>query len=760
MKIIFIHIFILCAAFTVRGQTLSGTISDNDTGEKLPGAGVYIPDLKTGAVTDAKGHYEIKNLPKSKFLVQVKLLGYTTLTTTIDFSKTTEKNFTLTVSAIESPEVVITGSAFTSDHTQNSAPVVPVEKIQLASVGSGNIISALSVIPGVSSVSTGDAISKPVIRGLGYNRIVTVNEGVRQEGQQWGDEHGVEIDEFSADRIEILKGPSSLLYGSDALGGVINILEPVLPPFGKIRGELNSKFSTNNSLTANSLMLEGNQNGFVWRMRGTWKSAAPYQTPSEKIFNSAFNEKNAGGLIGMNGRWGFSHLHFSRWDSNIGLIEGRRDSLSENLLNADGNIAEEAELKSRKLFLPNQNVMHDKISIVNNFILGKSQLRVNGGWQQNDRKEFAASTDDAQLWFHLNTFTCDAKYFFPQFDSIETVLGIGGMNQQNENKGREFLIPDYRLSDFGGFASVKKTFAKATLNAGVRFDIRSVTGEELIADSQKIFLSFASDFSAVTGSVGATFQPDSVWHLKANIGRGFRAPNISELSANGVHEGTFRYEIGNTNLKPETSLQFDFGIEADGKNVSASLDAFWNIIDRFIYYRHNAGETDTLDGEQFQVFRYVQGNSTLKGFEFSLDIHPVSNLHFENSVSYVDARNNNLNQPLPFIPPMKIENELRYTFKNKKQSMLSETYIKTSLTNVLRQNRIDLFETETNGYTLMNAGIGTNIKLGKQSAVVFITANNLFDTVYFNHLSRLKEVGIHEQGRNITFGVTVPFGVK
>jgi iron complex outermembrane recepter protein len=759
MKQTLIIVFVLCGIIS-HAQTLSGTVSDNATGEKLPGAAVYIPDLKTGAITDAKGHYEIKNLPKSKFLVQAKLIGYTTITTIIDFSVTTEKNFSLSVSAIESPEVVITGSAFTSEHTQNSAPVVPVEKVQLMSVGSGNIISALSVIPGVSSISTGAPVSKPVIRGLGYNRIVTVNEGVRQEGQQWGDEHGVEIDEFSADRIEILKGPSSLLYGSDALGGVINILEPILPPFGKIRGELNSKFSTNNSLTANSLMLEGNQNGFVWRLRGTWKSAAPYETPSEKIFNSAFNEKNAGGLIGMNGRWGFSHLHFSRWDSNIGLVEGERDSVTGKLLNAEGNIATAAELKSRELFLPNQNVLHDKVSIVNNFILGKSQLRVNGGWQQNDRKEFALTQSEPELWFHLNTFTYDAKYFFPQRDSVETVIGIGGMSQQNENRGEEFLIPDYRLSDLGMFASVKKTFAKTTLNAGARFDIRSVTGEELLVDSEKVFSLFTSDFSAVTGSVGATFQPDSVWHLKANIGRGFRAPNISEMSANGVHEGTFRYEIGNVNLKPETSLQFDFGIEADGEKITVSLDAFWNMIDNFIYYRHYAGDTLMLDGEPFPVFRYVQGNSTLKGFEFSLDIHPVSNLHFENSVSYVDARNNNLGQPLPFIPPVRIENELRYTFKTKKQSRLSETYIKAALTNVLRQDRIDLFETETSGYTLVNAGIGTHIRMGKQLAVVFITLNNLLDTEYFNHLSRLKEVGIHEQGRNITFGVTVPFGVK
>ncbi|MBK5286454.1 MAG: carboxypeptidase-like regulatory domain-containing protein, partial [Bacteroidia bacterium] len=297
MKFSFIILFTFFIVTRSVAQSLSGTVEDKATGETLPGVAVYFPDLKTGAATDSKGHYEIKNLPKSKFIVQVKLIGYSTVTTTMDLSLITQKNFTLSVAAIETPEVVITGSAFTAEHSQTSVPVVPVDKIQMLTVGTGNIISALSVTPGVSAIGTGEAVSKPVIRGLGYNRIVIVNEGIRQEGQQWGDEHGIEIDEFAADRIEILKGPASLLYGSDALGGVINILEPILPPAGKIRGVFNSKFSSNNQLTSNSIMLEGNQSGLVWRMRGTFKNAAPYQTPVERVFNSAFNEKNAEGLF-------------------------------------------------------------------------------------------------------------------------------------------------------------------------------------------------------------------------------------------------------------------------------------------------------------------------------------------------------------------------------------------------------------------------------------------------------------------------------
>ena len=389
MKKIFFFLTLYVIACTANGQMLAGKVFDGNSKETLPGASVYIPDLKTGAVTDAKGNYEIKNLPKSKFSVRVKSIGYATITISIDLSITKIKDFALEPAAIESPEVVVTGSAFSSEKFRSSVPVEQISKLSITSIGVNNIVNALATTPGVSAISTGDAISKPVIRGLSYNRIVTVNEGVRQEGQQWGDEHGIEIDEFSADRIEVLKGPSSLLYGSDALGGVINILEPIPPSEGKIVGELHSNFSTNNLFSANSLMLEGNQNGFAWRARGTYKNAIAYRTPVERVYNSAFNEKNAELLAGLNRSWGYSHLHFSKWDSNIGIIEGDRDSITGKLLNTEGMAAEGSELTSRSLDLPFQNVSHTKISLVNNLVIRKSQLRVNVGWQKNDRKELS-----------------------------------------------------------------------------------------------------------------------------------------------------------------------------------------------------------------------------------------------------------------------------------------------------------------------------------------------------------------------------------
>jgi iron complex outermembrane receptor protein len=746
-----------------RAQSLSGTVFDGQTKETLPGASVYIPDLKSGAVTDSKGHYEITNLPKRKFTVVVKSIGYGTVSLSLDLAVITKKDFGLSVAAIESPEVVITGSAFSSEKSQSSIPVEQLGKINITTVPSNNIVNAIATTPGVSAISTGEAVSKPVIRGLGFNRIVVVNEGVRQEGQQWGNDHGLEIDEFSADRIEVLKGPSSLLYGSDALGGVINILEPVSPSSGKIQGEVVSKYSTNNLLTANSLMLEGNQQGFVWRGRGSYKNAIPYNTPSERIYNSGFDEKNAAVLAGLNRSWGYSHLHLSLWESGIGFPEGKRDSVSGQLLNNKDVIATEQELHSRTPVTPWQEVSHGKLSVVNNIIIGQSQLRVNAGWQQNDRKEFSDPGSAAGMWLHLSTLTYDGRYYFPQSDTvkgIETVIGFSGMNQQNENRGSEFLVPDYKMNEAGAFLSAKKSFRKSTINAGARYDFRHITGEKMVSDSNEIFKPLASQFSSFSGSIGMTSMLNKFWDVKANIGSGFRAPNISELSANGIHEGTFRYEIGNPLLKPEKSLQFDVGITADGKKIGFSLDGFYNLINNYIYYRHTTGDSVITGEGVFPAYRYTQGFSTLKGFELSLDIHPVSNLHFQTSLAYVAGINEDLNNPLPFIPPLKIESELQYTFKTKKTSHLSDPYIKIEAENIFRQDRVDEFETPTNGYTILNGGIGTNIKVSKQRLLIFIAAKNILNKEYYNHLSSLKEKGIHDMGRNIIFGLQVPFGLK
>ncbi|RZK90164.1 MAG: TonB-dependent receptor, partial [Pedobacter sp.] len=290
-------------------KDIKGKVTDATTKETLPGATIFIPDLKVTAQTNNDGEFTLNNLPgKGVYLVEVHYVGYKTSTRVINLASVASLDFALQSTAIETKEVVITGSLISSTSKRNSASAAVLGKDQLLQP-STNLIDALTKIPGVSQITTGPSISKPVIRGLGYNRIVTLDDGIKQQGQQWGDEHGIEIDQFKSDRVEVLRGAASLMYGSDALGGVINLLEPSSAPDGQVKGEFITNYSTNNGLTANSLMLNGNENGFVWRARGTYKNAYSFKTPTGYFPNSGFNETDLSGMVGLNKSWGYTHLN-------------------------------------------------------------------------------------------------------------------------------------------------------------------------------------------------------------------------------------------------------------------------------------------------------------------------------------------------------------------------------------------------------------------------------------------------------------------
>ncbi|MCX6284525.1 MAG: TonB-dependent receptor [Bacteroidetes bacterium] len=536
----------LCSSMGYGQRSISGHVTDKETGESLPGATVYLPDLKSGTTTDKDGVYKLRNLPNSNIVFQVSFIGYKAEVRKIDLGEIHAMDFQLSPSAIEAKEVVVTGNALSSDNDRSSFSLTPINKDKLLTMPSTNLINSISTVPGVSEITTGGEISKPVIRGLGYNRIVTLNEGVRQEGNQWGDEHGIEIDQFSADRIEVLKGPASLFYGSDAMGGVINILEQTPARPGSVEGEWVSQASTNDRLISNSLMVEGNQNGWIWRARGTYKTAASYRTPTEWVYNSGFNEKNYSLTAGVVKRWGYSHLHFSSFNTKIGMIDGLRDSASGQFLDYQGNIVSSEKAKSRTIEVPFQLVNHNKISSVTNLLLNDNQVKISLGYQWNNRKEFSESPDEPGLFFHLDTWTYDVRYTRLLFESLELVGGLSGMTQFNRNHGSTYLIPDFDLQDWGGFVYMKKSWEKFTFNLGLRYDYRHIKSYSLYLDSlgnaapsgDTLFKALNRDFSAFTGSTGMTFRLNKAVNFKFNVGRGFRATNISELSANGLGYGT------------------------------------------------------------------------------------------------------------------------------------------------------------------------------------------------------------------------------
>ncbi len=767
---------------------LTGTITDAKTNQPLQGASVYFHDLKSGTTTNASGAFTIKNIPQGRYLVEISFLGYASVVETVDISGNTEKNFALSHSYIENEAVTVTGVSSATSVKRTPVPVNIIRKEELFRGSSTNLIDALTKTPGVAQISTGPAISKPSIRGLGYNRVVVINDGIRQEGQQWGDEHGIEIDEYNVNKAEVLKGPASLMYGSDALAGVINFISVVPAPEQTIKANIFGTYQTNNRQRGVHADISGNQNGFIWGVNGSYKAAADYKNKYDgDVFNSKFNEKDFGGFIGVNKSWGFSHLLFSRFDQRLGLVEGDRDSATGRFLKpindngaAGEAIASGADFTTDNPFVPQQRIQHTKIATDNSFNIGKDRLTLTLGYQRNQRQEFGNVLDpqEKSLYFDLRTVNYNLQYHFADKNNWRTTLGVNGMQQRNENKGVEVLIPEYSLFDIGGFVYTQKRINKFTASGGIRFDNRSINSKPF-ADAGNIkFQQFSKDFSNVSASIGGSYEASKEVTLKLNLARGFRAPSIPELASNGAHEGTNRYEYGEQNLTSETSYQADAGIDIATEHISFTANVFYNAIKNFIYYRKlNAvagGDSIITDGQQqFYAFRFNQNNARLYGAEFNLDIHPhpLDWLHIENSFSWVRgvlSEEQDGSKNLPFIPGARLINEVKVELSKNGQS-LRNVYLKAELDNTFAQNNpFTGFNTETRtpGYSLLNAGIGGDIaSKGKTLFSLFFTANNIGDVAYQNHLSRLKyaaenmvtgRTGVYNMGRNFSIKLNVP----
>lgn len=770
LLILFLSTFFL-PAFADTNFALTGKVFDADTKETLPGAVISIPQLKVTATTNNNGEFSINNLPrKGRFLVQVVYIGYKTLTQTIEFSANIPLQFALQPSVIEGHEVVIVGTAVSSNNKQNSTNVSTLSREQLLAPSATNLIDAISKqVPGVSQITTGPAISKPVIRGLGANRVVTLSDGVKQQGQQWGDEHGIEIDQFSPERAEILRGAASLLYGSDALGGVINLLEPLPAPVGEIKGEVLSNYSSNNGLTGNSLMLTGNENGLVWRARGSYSNAYSFKTPTGYFPNSGYNETNLSGMIGLNKEWGYSNINVSYFKNNIGFYDPVFNS-SGNYVRADGAAFTDADYKNRTLEFPKQDIRHYKIGWNSNFILPAGQLKVDLGYQKNQRREL--DNADPALFFDLSTYSADLKYYIDESNGWQPVFGLSSDYGNSLNKGTEFLVPAYDTYGVGVFGYIKKTWDKNTFNAGLRYDYRRNNGYGLIENNAARFTPFTNTFSNISGAFGYTHEFNDRLNFKTNAGSAFRAPNPAELGSNGVHAGSFRYETGNPNLKPERSYQADATLEYESKIVTGSIGIYENYIHDFIYAANIKGDNITVHNgngtpQLYPIYRYGQVNANLSGFEGSLTLHPTSFIHFENLFGYTYAQNISDDKPLSFIPAGNLRNTLRFEPKIKSTT---NSYVYVGIEDFFAQNRFDPdFETPTSGYTLLNAGIGTTLMLKKQPLRLSISGNNLLNKAYYDALSRLKPgrldqtnptLGVYNMGRNITFGVFIPLQIK
>jgi iron complex outermembrane receptor protein len=802
-------------------SNLTGTVTAD--GKPLSGATIFLPDLRRGTASDANGKYIISNIPRGVYLVEISYIGYATINQRVDLTSNNVFDAQMKLSSIEAGEIVVTGVTRATSIRRAPVPMAAVNKAYINEhSASGNVIAEIANLPGVSAVTTGPNISKPFIRGLGYNRVVTAEDGIRQEGQQWGDEHGIEVDQNSIDRIEIIKGPASLTFGSDAIGGVVNLLTAPPVSEGKILGAVSGIYGTNNGLINGSLRLQGNENGFVWGTVISEKEAKNYQNQHDgRVYATGFSEKDARVMFGLNKAWGYSYVNASLFDDLQDIPDGSRDSLTRKftyqISDADTfrPIVPESILNSYAIPALHQHVQLYRIYDNTNIPLGSGNLLINLGYQYSHRREYTHPTepDIPGLNLELTTYTYDIKYNFEMGKGFETTFGLNGMYQNNVlGYGTDFPIPEYSQFDIGPFFVVKKSFGKLDISGGARFDTRSFNGKAAYVDTSvqyypslytlpnpgsnpnvvQQFYALKKMFTGPSGSLGATYNFSDKLLLKGNIATGFRAPSIAELSANGADPGSQIYHVGNSNFKPEFSIQGDIGFFLNLPNLSGSIEVFDNQIENYIFQeqildaggnpeRVNADGTPNPNGI-YSKFTYVQSKARIDGGEFNLDIHPVSWLHFENSLTLTYGTNlgDAGKEPdslkyLPFIPPLHTHSELRGNY-SKGFDRFKNLYAFIGLDHYNAQNRFFSAygtETYTAGYNLLSAGLGANFvdASGKKIIELYLEGTNLANVNYQSNMSRLKYFdnpvvppgitpGIFNMGRNISIKVVVPFDLS
>ena len=740
----------------IYSQQLSGIVTDTNN-NPLSTVEIYIEDLQIGTSTNSDGFYELTNLPTNTFHITFKYLGYETqLKTLVLKNESTRLDIVLNEAVFHMDEVIIS-TPFNRLQSENVMKVDKATAKQLKAKGAATLIEGVTSIPGVSQVSTGIGIGKPVIRGLRGNRVLVYTQGVRLENQQFGEEHGLGIDDSSIESVEVIKGPASLLYGSDALGGVLYFNPIKFADEDTFNIYANQTYFSNTQGTSSTIGVKQSYNAWKFLANGSYNSHSDYQIPDgDRVTNTRFNERIFNAAVGFNSKLISSTARFNYSNSKIGIPE------EIGIQNTNKNP-----------MLPYQDLTTKMVSLNTNFFLNNSKISTVFGYTTNDRKEFEEHEDhdehgdededhdeheeeaeeahEASLFLKLNTFSYDAKWHLPKMNKFQGIVGVQGMYQENSNFGEEILIPNAITNDFGALFTGTYDFTdNSSLQAGIRFDIRNLDTEEHLVehdDEIHVYEALDKDYQNFSASLGYKTQLFKVITSRFNVATGFKAPNLAELTSNGVHHGSNRYEIGNANLTSERNAQLDIALEYDSKHFEIFANGFYNYINDYIFI-NPTGEIE--DG--YDVYEYTQENAKLYGGEFGFHLHPhpLDWLHLQSSFETVVGKQDN-GDYLPLIPANKFVNTVRTEFNVK--NWLNSGFVAITIESNLAQNNVSGYETASDGYSLLNVGTGATFKVSNVNFDVSLNLNNALDETYVSHLSRLKSDGIPNIGRNFIASV-------
>jgi iron complex outermembrane receptor protein len=661
--------------------------------------------------------------------------------------------------------------------------VIKVDKINMDDISpiiKQYISKSISKLPGVSVITSGPGIAKPSIRGLSFNRVVVYNQGVRLENQQWGEEHGIGITSSGIESVEVIKGPLYVLYGSDAMGGVIYAEPEKFKSMDGLDIDYTGIYNSNYNGLTNNLGINGKSGNFSFNLRAEMIDNDNFSSPDGEVENTWFEQNEIKAGIQYSGEKLNSELRLSIVESTLGLPHMDEDHDEHGDEDHDehgdedddehgdedddehGDEDHDEHMDEEGIY---QELKHTTITWKNTFDLGNNHLlNVTLGQQFNERMEFGEHGDEdhdehgdedddehgdedhdehmdedheegeAELDMELLTNTLDINLILPQSEDFNLILGTSLLSQTNKNFGHEILIPDAEVNDFGLYALGEISFGNSSdAIIGLRYDKRSISSGI-----------YSSDYSNFNGALG--FKKEfTTSTLRFNLSSGYRSPNLVELYSDGAHHSTFMYKKGNPNLLAENSFQTDLSIQVNSEDSVLSFDLFLNDIRDYIYLQ----PTNTLiDG--LQLHNFLQQDATLYGGEIHLNKNTSFDwLSYYTSIEYVFGETQD-GMALPYISPLTFNQVFNISFS-------SNYSFEIDFVAKAKQNRTAMYEESTDGYSLLNlSGTWMTSFLGNDLNI-FWSIDNVFDKEYFDHLSRLKTAGIHEMGRNISVGLKYNF---
>ncbi len=789
------HILII-SGYSQGKYILSGLVVDENN-QALPGASVQLSSGK-GTVTNSEGKYVINDLDNGIYEIKVSYIGYKTHLDTIVIDGNKAYRIKMLYSPLDLQEVVVTDNYVETRKKEESLNIEIANKRYLQQNLGGSLMKTIERLPGVSTIDIGSGQSKPVIRGLGFNRIVVVENGIKHEGQQWGADHGLEIDQFAIDKLEVIKGPSSLIHGSDALGGVINVKQNSVPINNSVGGTIDLIGKTNNNLIGTSFSVYGRKNWLFADLRVTMLDYGDYKVPTDSIdiysYKAAIHNNQLRNTAGEE-----KNLHFT-----IGIIQDDFQSkffisnvYSKNgfFANAHGleprNVDTDVHDKSnRDILFPYHEVNHFKVINQSLWEMGKFRFKSDLGFQRNFRQEWSEYVShgymppvfpdnlkfnaDIERQFDKHIYNGNLLIRYTHNEKTAFTFGLNGSYQDNDINGRGFIIPAFEQLNMGVFLLAKYEINPINvLQLGIRYDHGKIKTESYndwfqspvligsdttLAHLQRAY-GLNRNYSNISWSVGYNYNQEKL-SFKTNIGRSFRIPIAKELAANGVNYHNFSYEVGDPDLSPEISYQLDLGLEYHLKKFAVGATPFVNYFTNYIYLNPSS-EFDRLYGNGNQVFYYTQSEVFRYGGELHAHYQLLKSIKLGVIGEYVyseQVSGEKKGFTLPFSPPASAIFNIKY--QKQHLGFLKNVYLSVDYRITASQTNIVPPEETTDGYQLINISLGGEISLKKQNLSISAQVQNLFNTKHFSHTSYYRLINVPEPGRNFVLNVSIPFSGK